>query len=152
MIFIDTSALYALLDRDDPNHWPARVTWKQILSGGQTFLTHNYVLLETVTQVQRRLGTEAVAALQEAILPPVLLFWVDEVLHQRAMAAWLAAPRPGESLVDRISVEVIRLRHCQAAFTFDKALGAAAGVSVAPLPASEGGPWPWWKPRRRMPS
>ncbi|MDI3317784.1 MAG: PIN domain-containing protein [Bacillota bacterium] len=130
MIFIDSPALYALLDRDDRNHRAARAIWTHIVHGGEALLTHNYVLLEALALIQHRLGLEAVRALHEAILPLVTVVWVDEALHARAVAAWLASPREGESLVDRISVEVIRLRECRAIFTFDEAF-AAEGIPLA---------------------
>ena len=52
MIFVDTSALYAVLDRDDANHTVARDTWESLLRSSQRLLTHNYVLLETAALVQ----------------------------------------------------------------------------------------------------
>lgn len=48
MIFVDSSALYALLDRDDRNHRAVRAAWAHIAGGPQPLLTHNYVLLEAV--------------------------------------------------------------------------------------------------------
>ena len=45
-ILIDTSALYALVDRDDPNHQDAEAFWLS-WPEGETPITHDYVLLET---------------------------------------------------------------------------------------------------------
>ena len=41
MIFLDTSAIYALADGGDPNHAVERL--QEILSFGEELLTHNYV-------------------------------------------------------------------------------------------------------------
>jgi predicted nucleic acid-binding protein len=56
VIFVDTSALYAVLDRDDENHAVARTTWERLLRSSNVLLTHNYVLLETVALAQSRLA------------------------------------------------------------------------------------------------
>lgn len=54
--FVDTSALYALLDADDAFHEPARKAWSALLpaTDGQ-LITTNYILIETFALVQSRL-------------------------------------------------------------------------------------------------
>ena len=44
-IFVDTSALFALLDEEDPNHAGAVATWPGLLKGAE-LVTHNYVHVE----------------------------------------------------------------------------------------------------------
>ncbi len=55
-IFIDTSAFYALLDRDDANHKNASRIWKEILGNKNILVTSNYVLVESFALIQHRLG------------------------------------------------------------------------------------------------
>ena len=43
IVFVDTSALYALMDADDRNHERARDAWAQWLDQPVQFLTSNYV-------------------------------------------------------------------------------------------------------------
>jgi predicted nucleic acid-binding protein len=81
-------------------------------------VTHNYVVLETVALLQRRLGISAVHRLQD-LLAPIEVAWVDEVTHRSAIAALLAASRRDVSLVDRVSFEVMRERGIGEAFAFD---------------------------------
>jgi hypothetical protein len=45
--FVDTSAFYAVLDRDDENPHAARKIWQALLQGDAILVTNNYVLLET---------------------------------------------------------------------------------------------------------
>ena len=73
MIFIDTSAFYAILDRNDRVHRAARETWTTMLSGDATppLVTSNYILVETFALVQARLGLAAVRDLNDAMLPAV---------------------------------------------------------------------------------
>jgi uncharacterized protein len=118
-VFVDTSALYALMDRDDPNHVGARRFWAQ-LDPGVPPLTHNYVLLETSALVQRRLGLEALRALVDELIPPISTVFVDRAVHDAAMSAVLAAQLRQLSLVDMVSFEVMRRAGIRAAFAFDE--------------------------------
>jgi predicted nucleic acid-binding protein len=45
-IFVDTSAFFALLDRDDENHGEAKKAWGNTLKEEQSPVTSNYILLE----------------------------------------------------------------------------------------------------------
>ena len=47
-IYVDTSAFYALLDRADKYHAPARDVWPTLLKNDIALVTTNYVVSETV--------------------------------------------------------------------------------------------------------
>ncbi len=55
-VFIDTSALYAVMDRGDKNHVQAKALWMKNLDESVDFLCHNYILVETVALLQNRIG------------------------------------------------------------------------------------------------
>jgi predicted nucleic acid-binding protein len=118
-IFIDTSAFYALLDRDDRNHQRARSAWIDLLSNENTFLTSNYVLVETFALLQHRLGIEAVRGFQNDILPLVNIEFVLSEIHRSAVSALLAVLRRNLSLVDCVSFEMMRTLEIKTAFVFD---------------------------------
>lgn len=118
-LFVDTSAFYALLDKDDTNHRRAAAGWQDIHSSGQATLTHNYVLVEITALVQRRLGIAAVQALSDELIRPVEVFWVTRELHQIAIASLLANRRRDLSLVDWVSFQVMRQLGLRTAFAFD---------------------------------
>jgi predicted nucleic acid-binding protein len=126
--FVDTSALYALLDRDDENH-PAAAAW--FAGADDDLLTHNYVVVESAALVDRRLGTPAARVLLEDVVPAMSLVFVDESLHRAAASAYLAARRRGPSLVDRVSFELMRHRQITLAFAFDRDF-RTAGFSTVP--------------------
>lgn len=130
-IFVDTSALLAVIDRDDRFYAPAFQFWEQQLSGPTVFLTSNYVVLEATTLIQNRLGMAAVSLFYEEILPVVRQEWVDPNLHQRAVAALLAARRRDVSLVDYTSFELMRQLGIRTVFTFDRHF-AEQGFEVVP--------------------
>ena len=117
--FIDTSAFYALLDRDDRNHQKGKKAWVEILGDQSTLVTSNYVLVETFALLQSRLGLEAVRGFQEDVAPLVHAEFVTPEMHRAGTAALLSAGRRGLSLVDCVSFEVMRDSGIKIAFTFD---------------------------------
>ena len=118
-IFTDTSAFYAVLDRDDDNHQKARRIWNEVFSDENTVVTSNYVLVESFTLIQHRLGLEAVRAFQEDVLPLISIEWVTEATHRSGVSALLAASRRKLSLVDCVSFELMRTLGIKTAFAFD---------------------------------
>jgi predicted nucleic acid-binding protein len=69
IVFVDTSAFYAGLDRDDINHSRAKNAWTDLLAGETRLLTSNYVLLETSALVQKRLGPVALRLFYRDVAP-----------------------------------------------------------------------------------
>ncbi|NIA28792.1 MAG: PIN domain-containing protein [Actinobacteria bacterium] len=120
-IFVDTSALFAVLDSEDNNHNTAKEIWLKLLANESKLLCSNYILVESFALIQRRLGIEAVSVFQNAILPVVNTFWIDEQLHLAATSVVvLAASRRKLSLVDCSSFIIMRKLSIETAFTFDK--------------------------------
>ena len=118
MIFIDTSALYALADRGDPNHEIARRRFQAVLDAGEKFLTHNYVVVEAIALTQHRLGSPVAAKLARDATA-FAVEWVDKSLHEAAEHEWSARPRRQVSFVDEVSFEVMRRRSVTTALAFD---------------------------------
>lgn len=81
------------------------------------------MVLEAVALCQRRLGLPAVRALHDDLLGVVAVDWVDADLHERALAATLAAGRREISLVDHLSFALMRRRRISRAFAFDAHFG-----------------------------
>ena len=121
-IFLDTSALLALLDAEDLFHDEARPRWERLLdgvrAGGHVLSTHYAVVVETSALIARRLGPEAVRQLHDDLLPIAEIVWINDRLHRRATAAMFAAGRRDASLVDWLSFEVMRRRRIRRAFTY----------------------------------
>ena len=128
-IFVDTSALYALLDADDQNHQPARKALPTL--EGEELVTHSYVLVESIALTQRRLGADAVRVLTQTLLPGLTTMWIDEASHGAGLAALLAALPTSVSLVDMVSFHVMRERGIGRAFAFDADF-RSAGFSTIP--------------------
>jgi predicted nucleic acid-binding protein len=118
-VFIDTSAFYALLDRDDESHRKAKNSWADLLKNDDTLVTNNYVLVETFALIQHRLGMDAVRGFQNDILPLVNIEFVVPELHRSGVSALLSASRRNLSLVDCVSFEMMRTLEIKMAFAFD---------------------------------
>lgn len=124
MTFVDTSAIYAILDRNDANHEAAKTCWFALLDSNDPLFTTNYVVVESCALAQSRLGLDAVHAIEEDLLPVMEIVWIDQATHSLAMTALLAAQRRKLSLVDCVSFAVMRVKGAQAAFAFDQHFAA----------------------------
>lgn len=119
-VFIDTSAFYALLDRDDSSHDKAKKRWADLLASENVLVTSNYVLVECFALIRNRLGMEAVRGFQEDIMPLVNIEFVDSGVHKAAISALLASSRRRLSLVDCVSFETMRALGLKSVFAFDQ--------------------------------
>lgn len=135
-VFVDTSALYAVLDRDDGFHAAAREHWVELLAGKEPLLLTNYVLVECFALVQTRIGIEAVRVLHDDLLPVFSVQWIDEEDHHKAVQATLAARRRDLSLVDCSSFAVMRRLRLRKAFSFD-AHFEEQGFRIEPAAAAD---------------
>ena len=120
MTFLDTSALLALLDRDEGNHAACAEAWRALLAEDERLVATNYVLVETFALVQRRLGVNALQVLCTDFLPLIETIWLDKETHESAVGALLIAARRKLSLVDCVSFEVMRRHGVSTAFTLDR--------------------------------
>jgi predicted nucleic acid-binding protein len=119
-VFLDTSACYAGLDRDDANHGAARVVWDRLLTGSDRVLTTNYVIVEALALIQNRLGLRVVRELMSDLFPLLEVEWISPEDHSLACSALLAAGRRSLSLVDCVSFQVMRRLGLRDVFTFDR--------------------------------
>ncbi len=132
-VFVDTSAFYALLSPNDSHHGEAARIWAGLLEVRAELETHNYILVETVSIIQSRLGFKAAEAFLQSLRGVVRVHWIDEELHSRAESAFRTAERGDLSLVDCVSFEVMRLRGCELAFAFDRHFGEHRFAVLKPL-------------------
>lgn len=119
-VFVDTSAFYAVLDADDFLHPAGKSAWMRLLEERSVLHTTNYILVETMALLQRRLGMEGLRTFVADILPVVRVVWVDEGIHRSAQHALLVASRRSLSLVDCVSFEAMRRLGLFTAFSFDQ--------------------------------
>ena len=119
-VYVDTSALFAVLDRDDSCHAAAETVWIRLIQEDTALVSSNYVLVEASALIQRRLGAKALRVFQEDIVPMLRVQWVDEPTHQAAVQMLLKSKSRFLSLVDCVSFVVMRRMGLDTAFAFDR--------------------------------
>jgi predicted nucleic acid-binding protein len=119
-VFVDTSALLAVLHAGDESHATAARTFRSLLDAREGLVTTNYVLVETTALLQHRYGLDAVRRFQNDVIPIMDVVWVDAELHREGAAAVLTAGRRELSLVDCTSFACMRGRGITRAFHFDR--------------------------------
>ena len=127
--FVDTSALFAFLDRSDARHRDA-VEWLSQTSSDENLVTHSFVMVETSALVQRRLGTPALRTFHADVSARLEVETVATSLYEAGVIALLAAASH-VSLVDHVSFEQMRRRGLRRAFAFDVDF-ATAGFETVP--------------------
>lgn len=119
-IYVDTSALFAVLDRDDLCHPAAEAIWIRLVQEGAGLVCTNYILVEASALIQRRLGAKALRVFQEDMVPVLRVHWVDEPVHAAAVQMLLDSKSRSLSLVDCVSFVVMRRLGLDTAFAFDR--------------------------------
>ena len=118
MIFLDTSAAYAIADSADPNHGHASDLLRAALQRRETVLTHNYAVIESVALIQHRLGLQvALAFMRGSSL--LRVHWVTRDEHQMAADLLEQRGRRTLSLVDCVSFVVMRALNVNTALAYD---------------------------------
>jgi len=119
-VFVDTSAIYALLDAGDATHARAEKVFQRLRQREASLLTTSYVLVEACALVTRRLGLAALRAFREDLAPLFEVVWVDEALHEASLDLLLARRKSSLSLVDAASFVTMRHVRIEEAFAFDR--------------------------------
>ena len=134
-VFVDTSALYALLVESDGKHRAARTAAQSLHNQDARLVTSSFVVLEAISLLQARFGVETVRVFYRDVLPLLKVLWVGEELLHRAMAALLASSQRGISITDWSSFTLMREREIERAFTFDDDF-SRQGFELVPEPSS----------------
>ena len=119
-IFVDTSALYALISMEDFQYKTALSTWDDMIRSNAVLVTNNYVIVECFSLLQYRLGIEAARDLELKIAPLLQIDWIDEQQHTSIVNDVFAANRRQLSLVDCSCFESMRRMGIEKVFTFDE--------------------------------
>jgi predicted nucleic acid-binding protein len=58
IVFVDTSGILSVMNTDDQYHTAGAALWYQWIKERPQLITSNYVILETVSLLQRRMGSD----------------------------------------------------------------------------------------------
>lgn len=116
-VALDTSAILALIDADDPHHAAARTIWHRVPQSGDELLAPNYVVSETLSLVSRRFGMARARGAQGlmALASPL---WITPIEHATATRDFLGSGR-ALSFVDCTTFTMMEMRGITTAFAFD---------------------------------
>jgi uncharacterized protein len=134
MIFVDTSAWFALADSRDRDHSRSVDLHRRVVRGefGKQ-VTSNYVMTEALTMIRRRLGLPQALRFAGAVREgtQVGVFWIESVHHQEAIEMMAAHPDKDWSLTDCSSFVIMRSLGVRDVFAFDRDF-AQAGFTLHP--------------------
>ncbi len=118
-IFIDTGAWYAFIDKNDPDHIPAKKFYKDNTT---PFITSNFIFDETITLLMRRLGFDIALKFGENIKKSsfVNIISVTNIDEDSAWQIFLKYKNSGFSYTDCTSFALMHRLRINTAFTFDK--------------------------------
>jgi predicted nucleic acid-binding protein len=119
-VFVDTSAVIALLVATDEFHQAAKSAFAGLAARETPLLTTSYVLVETYALLGRRLGIDAVRGFREHFTPLLEVVWVNRDLHEQALDLLLQRAYRTLSLVDVTSFLVIQDQKIEEVFAFDR--------------------------------
>lgn len=84
-VFVDTSAILALVNPRDELHARARRTFGALRAGRADLVTTSYVIVEIYALLGRRMGLGAVRACRGDLAPLFEVVWIDEPIHEEAL-------------------------------------------------------------------
>ena len=116
-LFVDSSGILALVDRDDPAH--VGVIEAFTLGRSEVLATHAYVIVETLAVARRRYGPAVAADLIDRVIPALNVKPVDADLHVAALTAFRETVESSVSLVDRTSFVFMRREGIERAIAID---------------------------------
>ncbi len=134
MIFVDTSAWYAVEVEDDVNHEAACKFLSRIASGKHgVSITTDYVLDETLTLLRSRRDLASASAFIDKIRKSKSLrvFWINEDLFEKALNIFRKSDRKSWSFTDCTSFALMRELSVSEAFSFDSHF-REAGLQALP--------------------
>jgi predicted nucleic acid-binding protein len=116
-LFVDSSGILALVDRDDPAHAGVREAFA--LGRVEPLVTHAYVIVETLAVARRRYGPAVTAEIIDRIIPALDVVPVDADLHAAAITAFRDGIESSVSVVDRTSFAYMRRASIERAIALD---------------------------------
>jgi predicted nucleic acid-binding protein len=134
ILFVDTSAVVALLSAADEHHADAVAVWKEIVAEGPQLVTTDLVLAEAVVVVRARAGFDlSVRAGERLLADPFEIVWVDRALLDDAWRLYRRYRDHDLSLCDCVSFAVMRRRRIDTAFAYDRDFEAVGFSQARPV-------------------
>jgi predicted nucleic acid-binding protein len=134
VIFVDTSAWYAIEVEDDLNHKAAHNFLTEIASGKFGIaITTDYVIDETLTLLRTRRDLASALSFIAKVTKSksIRVFWINEDLFQKTLEVFKKSNGKTWSFTDCTSFALMRELNIKEAFSFDKHFNQA-GFNILP--------------------
>jgi predicted nucleic acid-binding protein len=118
-VFVDTSAIYALLVTEDDQHEQAKAILTTLQHENVSLVSTSFVVHESAALLQSRIGVPAVRTFHHHVVPALDIEWIASAHYERAVLALFSAGRRDVSLADWTSFDTMRRRGIERAFAFD---------------------------------
>jgi uncharacterized protein len=118
-VFVDTSAIIALLHREDENHEKAAKGFSDLERLRSSLFSTSYVLVETYALLVRRFGKAPAVQFRRGFEPLLEIVWVDQSLHDAGLDLLFSNKGRRLSLVDAVSFTAMRSLRINTAFAYD---------------------------------
>ncbi len=121
-VFVDTSGLYALIDRNDASHAAARDVVQRALGEGRRLVVTDYVIDEAATLAKVRGGAHVALRVLELVELSVgiRLEWIGQERFEATQAYFRRHADHGYSFTDCSSFVVMRELRLSQALTTDR--------------------------------
>jgi len=119
-VFVDTSAFFAIVDKDDCNHEAASEVITRLVNEAAELYTSNFVLSETYTLLRNNVGHSKTVSFINKARSSLKIIHVTEDIEEKAIKIFIKYADKNFSFVDCTSFVVIRDLKLEKAFTFDK--------------------------------
>jgi predicted nucleic acid-binding protein len=121
-VFLDTSGLYALIDRKDAHHRPARQAATRFASQGRRLIVTDYVVDEAVTLAKVRGGVRVALRILDLVEQSagIRIEWIDAARFAAAAAFFRTHDDHAYSFTDCASFIVMRDLRLRQVLTTDR--------------------------------
>lgn len=119
-VFVDTSGIFAFLVQDDEMHERAKAIFSGLALHQVSLLTSSYIIVETISLLQRRVGLDSVQTFNEMVFPLLEVIWVSDMWHRRALGRVMTEKKRYLSITDCLSFEIMEENEVEPVFTFDR--------------------------------
>jgi predicted nucleic acid-binding protein len=120
-IFVDTSGLYALIERKDSHHLAARKAVEKLVRVGRALVVTDYIVTETLNLANARSGAHVAIRVMDLLEQSagIRIEWVGSTRFDATKAFFRKHSDHGYSFTDCTSFLVMRELHLTKALTSD---------------------------------
>jgi predicted nucleic acid-binding protein len=121
-VFVDTSGLYALVEKNDAHHRAARHAVENLVRGGRKLVLTDYIVDETITLSNARSGKRVAMRVLDLVEQSagIRIEWVGSLRFEEATSFFRKHADHGYSFTDCTSFIVMNELELTQALTTDK--------------------------------